>query len=236
MEVVPVIDLRGGIAVHARRGDRARYRPLESPLCRGSRAEDVVAGYLGLFAFRNIYIADLDAIEGRGGGDLAELAARFPQVGFWVDAGFPSPGAARAFVAGGPGNLHAVVGTESLPVAGDLPRFDSLHDGRLLLSLDHRDGVYVGPPDLPERPDLWPDRVIVMTLARVGSGLGPDMEALGAFRSRAPGARLFAAGGVRDRDDLAALSALGIDGALVATALHEGRIGRADLDRLGQER
>ncbi|WP_207478758.1 HisA/HisF-related TIM barrel protein [Arenibaculum pallidiluteum] len=233
MDVIPVIDLRGGVAVHARRGQRDLYRPLESPLCRGNDAAAVVEGYLGLHPFGTVYLADLDAIEGRGGHAVGELARGFPDLRFWVDAGFADIEAAVAFLADGPPNLRAVLGTESLRADGALS-FLSAHDGRLVLSLDHRDGAYVGPPGLPERPDLWPDDVIVMTLARVGSGLGPDMEALRTYRARAPRTRLFAAGGVRDGRDLAVLAALGIDGALVATALHEGRITAGDLAGLGQ--
>jgi phosphoribosylformimino-5-aminoimidazole carboxamide ribotide isomerase len=40
---------------------------------------------------------------------------------------------------------------------------------------------------------------------------------------------LLAGGGVRDVEDLRALAARGCDGALVATALHDGRIGARDI-------
>jgi phosphoribosylformimino-5-aminoimidazole carboxamide ribotide isomerase len=48
----------------------------------------------------------------------------------------------------------------------------------------------------------------------------------------AAGRRIYAAGGVRDAADLAALARAGIAGALVATALHDGRLRRADIDAL----
>src|SRR5205807_4878109 len=35
MRIVPVVDLKGGIVVHARRGQRADYAPLRSPLVDG---------------------------------------------------------------------------------------------------------------------------------------------------------------------------------------------------------
>jgi phosphoribosylformimino-5-aminoimidazole carboxamide ribotide isomerase len=73
-----------------------------------------------------------------------------------------------------------------------------------------------------------------MTLARVGSGAGPDLERLAALRKAGGDRAIYAAGGVRDAADLAALDRAGIAGALVATALHDGRIGRAELDQLEQ--
>jgi phosphoribosylformimino-5-aminoimidazole carboxamide ribotide isomerase len=71
-----------------------------------------------------------------------------------------------------------------------------------------------------------------MTLARVGSGAGPDVERLAAVQRIAAGRRIYAAGGVRDAADLAALARAGIAGALVATALHDGRLGRAEIEAL----
>ena len=71
-----------------------------------------------------------------------------------------------------------------------------------------------------------------MTLARVGSGAGPDLARFAAIRSVAGGRELYAAGGVRDAADLSALKRAGAAGALIATALHDGRLGRADLEAI----
>jgi phosphoribosylformimino-5-aminoimidazole carboxamide ribotide isomerase len=71
-----------------------------------------------------------------------------------------------------------------------------------------------------------------LTLARVSSGAGPDVDRLAAVRAIASGRRIYAAGGVRDGADLTALAGAGIAGALVATALHDGRLRRADIDAL----
>lgn len=231
-QVVPVIDLRDGGVVHARRGERGRYAPLRSTLCSGNDPVAVVGGLLGLHPFRVVYVADLDAIEGVGDNRpaLARLRTAFPGTGFWVDAGFRNADAVRGFVASGIGD--AVLGSESLSGVEPLERLraEAAWDG-VVLSLDFRDR-FVGPSALLDRTDLWPRRIIAMTLARVGSGEGPDWDRLSEIARAKPDARLFAAGGVRDGDDLRALAARGSAGALVATALHDGRIGRADLQAL----
>src|SRR5262249_11955949 len=95
-----------------------------------------------------------------------------------------------------------------------------------------RGDTFQGPRGILDDPSAWPARVITMTLARVGSGAGPDVERLAEVRRRAEGRRVYAAGGVRDAADLAALAHAGIAGALVATALHDGRLGRAEIDAL----
>ena len=77
-----------------------------------------------------------------------------------------------------------------------------------------------------------PSAVIVMTLARVGSGEGPGSANASPRSSPAPdGRRVYAAGGVRHRADIEALHAAGAAGVLIATALHAGTIKAGDLRR-----
>ena len=62
-------------------------------------------------------------------------------------------------------------------------------------------------------------------LLGVGMGSGPDLERLSTLRRQAPArCRLYAAGGLRDKGDLAALAEIGVSGILVASALHDGRL------------
>lgn len=95
---------------------------------------------------------------------------------------------------------------------------------RLVLSLDFRGDEFVGPSELFENADLWPSRIIVMTLRRVGSSSGPDFERLTEIKRRAGDRAVIAAGGIRHAADLEQLEALGISAALVATSLHNGSL------------
>ena len=47
-EIIPVIDLMGGVVVHARSGERDSYRPLTSPLAASAEPAEVVRGLLTL--------------------------------------------------------------------------------------------------------------------------------------------------------------------------------------------
>jgi HisA/HisF family protein len=241
MRVVGVIDLKDGTAVHAVRGERERYRPVHSviaaddgdplALARAFRAE------LGL---DELYVADLDAIGG-GSGHAALLAALAREARVMVDAGVSEPAAARALLE--LGAHRVIVGTETLPRAAALERlFAEVPDGALILSVDLRDGRALSPdPRLAGLPAL--DAVarlhrpglreaIVLDLARVGSGAGPDVALIAEIHAALPDLELLAGGGVRDVDDLRALDAAGAAGALVATALHSGIIGPRELAEL----
>ncbi len=229
MDVIPVIDLKGGAVVRARLGRREAYAPIETPLAATSAPADVVAGLLALHPFRAIYAADLDAIERRGdhGAVLRALGEAFPQVEFWVDSGLTDAAEARASLRRP--RETVVLGSETLK---DEAALDALKgEARVILSLDFNDEGFLGAPAILARPELWPARVIVMTLGRVGADAGPDFKRLAVLRE-ASGAALYAAGGVRGPRDLAALAGAGIEGALVASALHDGRLTGADLAKL----
>lgn len=229
MEVIPVLDLMGGQVVHARRGERDAYRPIQSGLTAGSDPLAVVAALLGLAPFRTLYIADLDAIRRRGSHDavIDGLQATFRDLEIWVDRGETDVMALRRRAVRGAG--VSVIGSESFTDVFALKR--ALGAGPSVLSLDHDAAGRLGPPEIHGDARLWPERVIVMTLARVGAGAGPDLERLADVLARAEGRKVYAAGGVRDPDDLQTLSDLGAAGVLVASALHDGRLDRATLSR-----
>lgn len=227
MDIIPALDLRGGIVVRARMGQRHQYRPLESQLTPTPDPVDVVRGLWSVYPFETFYIADLDAIMGTGDNDVAlgRLTAEFPAAMFWVDNGVADLPAALSWLDARPGYL--VVGSESQRDTGLMRRL-SAHD-RVVLSLDFREQGFQGPPAFLDEVKSWPKRLIVMTLARVGSGAGPDLDRLCAIRDIAADRRIYAAGGVRDRADLAALKRAGVAGALVASSLHDGRLRGDDL-------
>jgi HisA/HisF family protein len=222
MEIIPVLDLKAGHVVHARQGQRDIYRPIVSRLSPTSDPIDVLAGLLRLHPFTKLYIADLDAIENKGehAQVIGELARQYPAIEFWLDDGGTAPAAPNAT-----GNIRRVTGSESMR---DIGAFRAT-GAAAILSLDFRGADFLGPPDLLEQPSLWPDCIIVMTLARVGSSDGPDLERLAMIKQRAGARRLYAAGGVRDAADLEALRRAGAAGVLVASALHDGRLSPADL-------
>ncbi len=233
MNVIPVIDLLAGQVVRAVAGDRANYRPLRTPLAEGSAPLAVARGLLGLHRFTDLYIADLDGIRRRV-PDLAVLEGlsdALPGLVLWVDNGAASArDVARLHLHAG---VMAVVGSETLRDPAELEAARRAAPDRIALSLDFRGPEFQGPPELLQRPDLWPRRVIVMTLAHVGTEAGPDLARIGAIhRSAPPGSIVMAAGGVRDRADLVAARAAGASGALVASALHAGKLKAGDLEEI----
>jgi phosphoribosylformimino-5-aminoimidazole carboxamide ribotide isomerase len=227
MRIVPVVDLKGGIVVHARRGQRAAYAPLRSPLVDGCEPVAVARALCAAARASTLYVADLDAIGGAP-ADVQNLSALSAVAELWVDAGAITR--ERALVLATAGITRNIVGTESLG-SGAVHDMDA---PPRVLSVDLRDGRLISPrPDLagrdataavPLATELGVRELLVIDLARVGSGSGPPLEAVAELAAALPGVDIYAGGGVRDDDDLRALQGAGAAGALVATALHEGRI------------
>src|SRR5690606_17455443 len=144
----------------------------------------------------------------------------------WVDRGTASAEVLAREAREGPGT--PVLGTEVIADEGAARAALAVHP--IILSLDHDMEGPLGPAAVHSDPSLWPESVIVMTLGRVGSLEGPDLDRLRAVKDLAGGRRVFAAGGVRDRADLLALAEAGAAGVLVASALHDGRLTAADLE------
>lgn len=225
MQVIPVIDLKHGVAVHAVKGQRDQYRPLRSRLCDSPAPLAVLKGLLELYPFRSVYLADLNALTGDGdnGAIIQQLIHAFPAVEFWIDQGWPANNGTL------PANHVPVLSSESMEPArlDELP----LWRARSILSLDFFDDSYVGPGALLSTPTLWPPRVILMTLAQVGSSAGPNWARLEAVLADYPQFRWIAAGGVRHADDLRQLEQLGMHAALVASSLHQGYLSSAALEQ-----
>ena len=230
MEIIPVLDLKGGVVVRARMGERHLYAPIVTPLAATSEALDVARGLLAVHPFTTLYVADLDAIENTGdnGAVLRQIRSAYPTVSLWVDNGIADAAAAAHWLDAGIGAL--VLGSETQRDVALVRKLAG--DDRVVLSLDFRGETFQGPAEILDDPAAWPGRVIAMTLARVGSSAGPDLDRLAAVRRIVPGRRIYAAGGVRDAADLAMLARAGIAGALIATALHDGRLGRAEIEAI----
>jgi HisA/HisF family protein len=228
MRIVPVLDLKGTIVVHARRGQRADYAALRSPLVDSSEPVAVARALCAICRTQTLYVADLDALAGQP-LDEPTLLALSAVAEPWVDAGAVTPERAEALRRAGA--ARNVVGTESLG-PGAPPEGDG--GPSLVLSVDLRDGRLISPDAAlagrspaaaaPLARAMAVSEVLVIDLARVGSGAGPPLDAVAELASALPGVAIYAGGGVRDDADLRALESAGATGALVATALHEGRV------------
>lgn len=251
MEVIPVLDVTRGAAVHAQGRVRANFAPVKSVLAPRHPGDPLVLAraYRDILGVQACYVADLDAIQGgpvqRG---LIRYLAEF-QTGFagelLVDAAAADSDGALEVLSAGASDV--VVGLETLRSFADLADMvEVVGTTRVVFSLDLQLGAPILNPLMQDVTGAVPDAmtlaaqaadagvtaILVLDLGRVGSGVGVDLGLLEALRRRHPAVRLFAGGGVLTRKDLERMEEAGCDGALVASAIHAGRITAEDVAAL----
>jgi len=241
LKIIPVIDVLDGVVVHAVRGRRKEYQPLKSGLCESTDPVDVAAALKSL-GFSELYVADLDAIM-RGQANFAVFRNIADKTGLelMVDVGISDLKKAESVLESHVSKV--IIGTETLPslslVAEAVKLFGT---ERVVVSLDLMgDRVISGfePGALKEPLALLRmfqkagvSQVIVLDLARVGSGEGVNIPFLREVL-RNIATKVFVGGGVRDVEDLVELKDLGVFGVLLATALHSGKISPEGLKKSG---
>jgi phosphoribosylformimino-5-aminoimidazole carboxamide ribotide isomerase len=243
MELIPVLDLLRGQAVHARRGARQKYQPVQSALLPG-RAGDAVAlarAYHTMMCAWRCYVADLDAIEGWAPQTKLIQALADPEHGFGegliVDGGVTTPRAAETLLRAGASMI--AVGLETLRGFAELRSIVEVVGGeRVIFSLDLLEGRPIQRRtgrvaseeavviELAARAaDAGVAAVLVLDLAQVGAETGPrNLELIDGLK-RMLGVPIYAGGGVRSSGDLDLLEGVGCDAALVGSAIHNGMIG-----------
>ena len=241
MQLIPVLDLRGGRAVHARGGDRSRYAPLVSRAAPGAVPGDAlaIAAAFAALGARRLYVADLDAIEGRAPQEslvreCARAAIDHGGAQIWLDAGIAGSADAAPW-ASVPGVERVIVGLESIAgmdVVADVAR--AVQPLRVAFSLDLRDGAPQARSDTLARAAplalgraavrAGASAVLLLDHARVGSGAGVDEALAGRMVASAAPAELIVGGGIQDLDAVRRLAVLGVHGVLIGSALHDGRI------------
>ncbi|GFP33425.1 phosphoribosylformimino-5-aminoimidazole carboxamide ribotide isomerase, partial [Candidatus Hakubella thermalkaliphila] len=234
MRVIPVIDIRKGLAVWAVAGRREEYRPVSSCLVEGADPLRLAQAFREKLGLEGLYVADLDAIQGKG-HNYEVIAALAQQVGpagrsgvqLMVDAGTTSLDSARPVLALGASKV--IIGSETLQSWSLLEEIaSSLGPNQVVFSLDLMEGKILSPAR--EIRELSPEELImraralglreliVLELRTVGSEAGPVLGFLKLVVASAA-IELIAGGGVRDVNDLHGLEGIGIKAALVATAL-----------------
>ncbi len=204
MNVIPVIDLLDGTVIHAKHGQRNAYQPITSKLTHSSKPIDIIAALLDIYPFNTIYIADLNSIQQQSSTQrnhfslIQNLTQRYPNIKFWVDAGIRDSAMLREWHHL---KIKLVLGTENF---SDYAMYQSVVkaiDNDFCLSLDFMNHKYTGATDIRDTPKEWPNSVIAMTLASVGSNAGPNIAELNRIKSMHPNGNVIAAGGIRNIDD-----------------------------------
>jgi phosphoribosylformimino-5-aminoimidazole carboxamide ribotide isomerase len=246
-QVIPVLDVLDGAAVHAVAGERSHYRPIRSGLHPGSEPLGLARAYRDLLGLGSLYVADLDAIL--HGTPNRSLYRELSCLGLdlWIDPGLR----ACEDVARLADVPHAtlVAGLETIRGPDTLRQvLEGLGPERVVFSLDLKRGRPLTAEgaewssDDPlrlcgEAVELGARQLLVLDLARVGTGRGTGSDdLLRALHQEFRSARLelSVGGGIAAIEEVVAARDAGASAVMLGSALHDGRITRPMLERLRQ--
>ena len=237
MDLYPAIDLLGGRVVQLRQGDYDRATDY------GGDPAAVAATFVEQGA-RWIHVVDLDAArtgQPRNRGAVEAIVRAAPAARVEVGGGVRDASDAEALL--GAGVARVVLGTAAVADPPLVGRLAARHAGGVAVGLDARDGEVAvrgwtagsGASVLDLVARFAGDGVgafVVTDIGRDGTLSGPDIRGLVSVLA-ATDVPVVASGGVGSLDDLRALADLeaggrGLAGAIVGTAIHDGRFSVAD--------
>jgi len=242
LKVIPVLDVLGGVAVHAVAGRRGQYRPLKSCICKGSDPLEVASALKSRYGFKDLYVADLDAIlDKKPPLSLIQQLKNKANLRLMVDSGVRTIDQALKLLDAGASEV--IIGTETLPNLSLIEKVvEEVGENRVIVSVDMKDGKILGrsravrslrPLSLIRKlEEQGLGKFILLDLSKVGTAQGPNLtfikETLKTFDGE-----FIVGGGVRDIHDLQQLESLGSSGALLATTLHTNKISKDELNAEG---
>ncbi len=240
MQIIPVIDIRNGVAVRAVGGRRDEYRAIESCLTASVEPAAVLTALQDHFQMSSCYVADLDAIE-RAQINRCTIAEMVRTgVSLIVDAGVTTIEQIESLLEIGVSKV--VLASESVADLTTLTSFlQSIDCESLVFSIDLKHG------ELLVKDPLWKGlsplklaqfvlehgigQLVVLDLAAVGTGHGvPTLNLCREIRNLSSDVTIISGGGVDSHQCIQRAADAGLDGLLIASALHDGRISYSDMD------
>ncbi len=212
MDLILATDLKGGLIVHGKSGNRESYYPIKTPLSDSPNPSDFVRNISPKF----LYIADLNRITGDGSHDsiIKDLTRYTHEI--WLDRGSKDYTDILSIP-----KVFPIYGTETAN-----ENYASYNGG--YLSIDIKDNHVIpsqkDPVDFLKMVSEFSfSGCILLNITGVGTCCGLNPDYLQMCRD-AYSKKLIYGGGVSSTEDLDLLRDAGFDGAIVATAVHNGTI------------
>jgi phosphoribosylanthranilate isomerase len=229
--LLPAVDVQNGQAVHLVQGVAGSEKVFGDPLAAAQRWQDDGAEW--------IHLVDLDAAFGRGSNadTIAEIVGAM-NLKVELSGGIRDDASLERALATGCRRVN--IGTAALENPDWCIDVISSYGDSIAIGLDvkgtrlaargwTREGgdVY---ETLARLSDAGCQRFVVTDVASDGMLTGPNLELLGAICART-GAKVVASGGISSLDDLRTLAGLvpiGVEGAIIGTALYVGKFTLTD--------
>lgn len=249
-QVIPVIDLSNGQAVHAVGGRRDYYRPLQSILHPSSEPILLASAIRERLGLATVYVADLNAIGGRPPAVWIYQELVASGLHLWIDAGIRDVDSLAPLRVLDQLSCTIVAGLETIQGPHALAEIvKQAGADRVVFSLD----LFAGEARIATSAAWGTEdplelcaaaigcgvgHILILDLARVGTSRGAGTgRLLNEIRRRHPSITVIVGGGISRIEEVVKLSKAGAGAVLIGSAIHDGRIAErelAHLDNLGR--
>lgn len=228
MIILPAIDIRGGQCVRLYKGDFATAEKVaEDPLATAQSFAQAGAAWL--------HTVDLDgAVEGRPVNKAVfEQIVRHTPLKVEVGGGIRNMDTIAAYLDAGVSRV--ILGSAALSDPALVAEAIELYGSdAIAVGIDAREGMVqaqgwlaastVHYIDLARAmTEIGVETIIFTDISRDGTLSGPNLEQLTALQ-QAVGGQIIASGGIRDLEDIKALRAAGLYGAICGKSLYKGTL------------
>ncbi|MBM4241340.1 MAG: HisA/HisF family protein [Euryarchaeota archaeon] len=223
--IIPVLDIKKGLAVSGKSGKRETYTPLKTIFHNSSDPYEISKKFKKKGALR-IYIADLDAIDEKGSNSeiIEKINNKIPVM---LDAGISN---FQEFEDASKIADKVIVATETLRSIKYLDEiFRSFNKNKIILSIDIINNQILSKyanfdckTIIKKINELKPYEVILLDISRVGTEKGFDVKLINKFLGLETS--IIVGGGIT-KTDIDVLGKLGVEKILVGSALHKGKLG-----------
>jgi len=222
--IIPVIDVKDGIAVGAKGGDRDEYKPLESVICNSSDPVEVALSY-ERDGFPEVYIADLDGIlDDNPNMDILKDITYRTSLKVMADIGIWDSDRLKIL-----SRITPVIATETfsslnlLEIPGDSVMSLDTKNGELLCEMNMDLDRFI---DIVIKEGKRINHILLLDLARVGMLEGPNLNLCLHVIEKIPDRQIIYGGGIRNLKDIDSLIQVGVSRVLIGRLIHEGGICR----------
>ncbi|TKJ22553.1 MAG: hypothetical protein CEE43_06595 [Promethearchaeota archaeon Loki_b32] len=232
-KIIPVIDILNSKAVHAKKGERTKYKPLKSYLFQSSNPVEIIRILRKKYNFELFYIADLDSIIKKAPNfQILKEISKISNIDFILDPGIVDLEDITNFLRFRIKNL--ILGLETIKnFKTIIQSLQILNQNNIIISIDMYNGqILSNAKDIKTQSpiklikkfeSLGIKKIILLDLFRVGQKIGgiPQLylDILHNFNGD-----VYVGGGIKNYTDILNIKEQNFSGVLIATALYDGTI------------
>jgi len=237
-KIIPVIDILNSKAVHAKKGERTKYKPLKSKIIQSSNPVEIIQLLKKKFGFNDFYVADLDSIIYKNPNlPILKQILEITDMNVILDPGIVNLEDIYLYSRFDIKSL--ILGLETLKSFTLIDQsLQILDQNKIIISIDMYNGqILSSAKDIKNQnplklikkiESLGIKNIILLDLFRVGQKIGgiPPLylDLLHNFTGN-----IFVGGGIKNYRDILDYKEQNFSGILIATALYDGTV---DIEKL----